>query len=246
MSKYGWRPDRPDFRDLMLAPPPQDLPSEVDLRGQMPAVYNQGDIGSCTANAIAAAFDFERGRQGMDFINPSRLFIYYNERLIEGDVSYDGGAQIRDGVKVVSRIGVVPEAMWPYIEADLYTEPPQQIYDAASDDLVLEYRRVNPAHIRYVLAQGFPVIFGFTVFDSFMSIGPDGVMPLPQPDDSVDGGHAVLAAGYTQVGGDPYFIVRNSWGDGWGDQGYFYMPFPVISVPGMASDFWVIRKVEAR
>src|SRR6202165_1186536 len=112
----GWLPDQPDQRDHLYAAPPQflaALPAKTNLTAQCPAVYNQGMLGSCTANAIAGAIEFDRMRQKLSDFVPSRLFIYYNERAIEGTVSIDSGAQLRDGIKSVASDGVCPEAEWP-------------------------------------------------------------------------------------------------------------------------------------
>jgi C1A family cysteine protease len=123
---YGWIPDLPDHRDhLYAAPPPRltALPPSTDLRPQCPPVYDQGQLGSCTANAIAGAIEFDQMKQGQTPFVPSRLFIYYNERDIEGTVGSDSGAQIRDGIKSVAQQGVCPEPEWPY-DITKFTEKP--------------------------------------------------------------------------------------------------------------------------
>ncbi|HZF02651.1 MAG TPA: peptidase, partial [Methylomirabilota bacterium] len=112
-SRYGWLPDLPDQRDHLYAAPGEmlgALPSKIDLRAKCPPVYNQGQLGSCTANAIAAAIEFDRLKQKLDDFTPSRLFIYYNERTVEHSVDSDSGAQIRDGIKSVGKLGDCPEA----------------------------------------------------------------------------------------------------------------------------------------
>ena len=244
--KYGWQPDLPDQRDqeyLISAPVP--LPTAVDLRPQCPPVYNQGDLGSCTANAIAAAVDFERGKQGLSFINPSRLFIYYNERAIEHTVDSDSGAQIRDGIKSVGKQGVCPETEWPYNTAVFAEKPPRQCYTDSMKARALSYARI-PANLNSMLqclASGRPFVFGFTVYESFESdeVAKTGVVPMPGPGETVLGGHAVKAVGYDQLKG--IFVVRNSWGADWGMEGYFTMPFEYLSNPNLADDRWVIKLV---
>ena len=67
-------------------------------------------------------------------------------------------------------------------------------------------------------------------------------MVMPQANDQQLGGHAVTAVGYDDF--KECFIVRNSWGEGWGDKGYFYMPYQYISHPMLAQDFWAINWVE--
>ena len=128
---YGWLPDMPDGRDLLYSAPPKplaELPEKVDLRDDCPAVYNQGDLGSCTANAIGAALQYDQKKQGEDDFTPSRLFIYYCERVIEHTVPSDSGAQIRDGVKVSVKKGGPHESLWPY-EIDKFAEkPPEKVY----------------------------------------------------------------------------------------------------------------------
>src|SRR5437762_5153061 len=119
ISRYGWQPDLPDQRDFQFKAPQvflRRLPSKIDMRKNCPPVYDQGQLGSCTANAIGAAFEFEQMKQnhGAGFM-PSRLFIYYNERVMEHTVDMDSGAQIRDGIKSVNKQGVCPEQMLPYI-----------------------------------------------------------------------------------------------------------------------------------
>src|SRR5215469_6767170 len=118
IKRYGWIPDLPDHRDLLYAAPVaalQALPGKVDLTSKCAPVYDQGQLGSCTANAIGGAIQFEQMKQSIPNFTPARLFIYYNERAIEGTVASDSGAQIRDGVKSVAQQGACPETMWPYV-----------------------------------------------------------------------------------------------------------------------------------
>jgi C1A family cysteine protease len=248
---YGWIPDLPDQRDHLYAAPivdPQDLPSGVDLRSHCPPVYDQGQLGSCTANAIAGAYQFCEMKEGAanDFV-PSRLFIYYNERVIEHTVASDSGAQIRDGIKSVANQGVCPEDLWPYNIANFAERPPANCYQVALQNKVTLYQRLaqNIYQMKACLASGFPFVFGFTVYDSFESpdVAKTGIVPMPSSDESVLGGHAVVAVGYDDS--QQSFIVRNSWGSGWGLQGYFMMPYAYLTQahPVLASDFWTIRVV---
>lgn len=247
---FGWNRDIPDHRDkyLQTATARVALPPLMDLRttGFLPPVYDQGDLGSCTANAIAAAVDFERKKQGEPFITPSRLFIYYNERDIEGDPSQDAGAQIRDGIKSVASQGVCPETEWPYSDQStkFALKPPPACYTDALKFKALTYSRVTQVDyfLKHCIAiLGRPVVFGFSVFSSFESdaVAASGIVPMPGSDDAPVGGHAVLAVGYNDA--TKMFIVRNSWGSGWGQSGYFNLPYAYLLDPSMASDFWVIE-----
>ena len=247
---YGWRPDLPDHRDFVYAASRavvKKLPVKVDLRNFCPPVYDQGNLGSCTANAIGAAYEFELMKQNKasDFM-PSRLFIYYNERVIEHTVNSDNGAEIRDGVKSVNKQGVCPEKMLPYIIDKFAVKPGPACYNEALNHQVLSYHRVqrNIQHMKACLAEGFPFVFGFTVYDSFESaaVAKSGKLNMPTKTESTLGGHAVLAVGYD----DPSkrFIIRNSWGSKWGIKGYFTMPYEYLTEGNLSDDFWTIRIVE--
>jgi len=246
---YGWVPDLPDARDYVYsAPEPvlSELPRSVDLRPQCPPVYDQGQLGSCTANAIGAAFEFDQLKQQLPDFMPSRLFIYFNEREIEGTIDTDSGAMIRDGMKSVSKLGVCSEGTWGYDIARFTERPPENAYAEALDHQALVYRRVpNRLHqMQACLAQGYPFVFGFTVYDSFESpeVAKTGEVPLPPRGESALGGHAVLAVGYEDS--SQSFIVRNSWGENWGMDGYCTMPYGYLSDPDLARDFWAIYTVE--
>lgn len=250
IKRYGWIPDLPDHRDsLYAAPVPllQQLPPKVDLRPQVTfPPYDQGELGSCTANAIAGAIQFAQLKEKTNAFTPSRLFIYYNERVIESTVPYDSGAQIRDGIKSVSTIGACPESDWPYIIdkfADKPTDPPS--YKDAPLGKVVLYKRViqNLAQMKACLASEYPFVFGFTVYESFESdlVAKTGEVPMPAPGEQVLGGHAVLAVGYDDT--IQRFIVRNSWGPVWGIKGYFTMPYAYMTQKDLADDFWTIRLV---
>lgn len=224
-----------------------NLPPSVDLTSQMPAVYDQGQLGSCTANALSAAFEFDLMRQGLTDYMPSRLFVYYNERSIEGTVSTDSGAQIADGVKTLASDGVCAESEWPYDIAKFTDRPPAKAYADAKAVRVLTYHTVDQSEvaIKAALAAGFPVVIGFTVYDSFESgeVEKTGVVPMPGPDESQLGGHAVVVVGYDDE--SRRFRVRNSWGSGWGQSGYFTMPYAYLTDPDLASDFWTLATVGA-
>lgn len=248
--KYGWTRDLPDQRDRKFRVPeavivPKAPPSSVDLRAQCPPVYDQGELGSCTANAIAAAIEFDAARQGLPVSCPSRLFIYYNERSLEGTVDSDAVAQLRDGIKSVAQWGDCPETKWPYDTSQFAVQPPQACYVDASKHLALVYESVNQDlnDLRGCLAAGFPFVFGFTVYASFESdyIARTGHVPMPHWFERVIGGHAVMAVGYDDASST--FTVRNSWGPGWGDGGYFYLPYAYM-ISALSSDFWAIRTVE--
>ena len=245
-------PAQPDRRYRVAAP--IALPASVDLRTNCPAVYDQGQLGSCTANAIAAAYDFENHLQGQPWLFPSRLFIYFCEREMEGTIGQDAGAQLRDGLSVVTFRGCCPDSVWPYIVANFAKRPPLNAYMSAKNDQVLQSLRVQQdlVQIRAVLAQGHPVVFGFTVYSSFESaaVAKTGLAPMPGKNEQILGGHAVLIVGYCDTLKMPgakkagAFLVRNSWGASWGLQGYFWIAYEYLTNAKLASDFWAILKVE--
>jgi C1A family cysteine protease len=258
VSRYGWVRDLPDARDHLYTAPrlaTAALPSSVDLRSGMPDVYDQGRIGSCTGNAIAGAVEFDLEKQRNEKFVPSRLFIYYNERAMEGHVASDSGAQIRDGIKSVAQLGVPNETEWPYDDTPAdsdgrfpagckaVTKPPADVYQQALANRVSSYQRVAQSldQLRGCLASGYPFVFGFSVYASFESqeVASTGVVSMPQPGEALLGGHAVVGCGYDDSA--QRFLVRNSWGTGWGQSGYFTMPYAYLTETSLSSDFWTVR-----
>ena len=218
----------------------------MDLRPQCPPIYDQGQLGSCTANAIAGALQFDEIKEKQPQVfTPSRLFIYYNERVIEQTVSTDSGAQIRDGIKTIAAQGDCPETLWPYDITKFTVKPTQQCYDQALKFKAVQYQRLTqiPNQMKGCLASGYPFVFGFTVYESFESpqVASTGHAPMPAPSEKVLGGHAVMAVGYDDS--QSWFIVRNSWGPSWGMNGYFTLPYPYLLDHNLSSDFWTIRVV---
>ena len=248
IKRYGWVPDLPDQRDLLYAAPSairESLPPVVDLRPGCPPVYDQGELGSCTAQAIAGAIEFDQRRQGLEEFTPSRLFIYYNERVIEHTEDQDLGAMARDGIKAVASVGAPPETDWPYDIERFAERPSERAYEDGAKHLVARYERLprDLDHLRGCLALGFPIIFGFSVYESFEGeeVRRTGRLEMPAPDERVIGGHAVIAVGYVHE--DRRFMVRNSWGPGFGMDGYFTMPYEYLLERRMSADFWTIRMV---
>lgn len=177
---------------------------------------------------------------------PSRLFIYYNERVIIHTVNSDSGAQIRDGIKTLNKQGVCPEATWPYNDYELTVKPNAACYKTALNNQITSYQRLtnNLNTLKGCLAEDYPFVFGFTVYESFMTqqVANTGIMPMPQQGEKTEGGHAVMGAGYDDK--KQAFLIRNSWGTGWGDKGYFWMPYAYITDSNLCDDFWTIRLVE--
>lgn len=250
LKRYGWRPDLPDHRDHMYAAPPHimcALPAKVDLKPQCPVlIYDQGQLGSCTANAIGAAIEFDRLKQGLPDFMPSRLFIYYNERDMEGTVNSDAGAMIRDGIKVVNQFGAPPETEWPYLESQFTSRPTASTYESAKQHQAVSYQNVLQSlnQLKGCLAAGYPFIFGITIYEGFESdtVAQTGQVQMPAQSEGCLGGHAILCVGYDDT--TQRFTIRNSWGPGWGDGGYFTLPYSYVTSPDLADDFWTIRLVK--
>jgi len=250
IQRFGWRKDSLDPRDRtakVVAPMKVSaLPATVDLhtRAAMPPIVDQGQLGSCTSNAIAGAFEYELRKQKLADFPPSRLAIYYGERVIEGTVDSDAGAEIRDGMKVVAKQGAGPESLWPSNIA-LFRNAPNAAYQAAAlKHLCISYERVEQTELglKRAMAAGFPIVFGFTVYESFESdaVAATGRVPMPKASESVLGGHAVVMTGYTKT----RVRCRNSWGPSWGVGGYFTMPLAYVLDQNLASDFWICKVVE--
>ena len=251
IQRYGWKKDKLDHRDkaYKFVPPVTALPSMVDLRPVCPPIFDQGQLGSCTANAIAAALMFEMLKdKNLPAFTPSRLFIYMNERIMEGDPFQDSGAEIRDGIKSVASQGVCSEDEWPYDISKFAVKPTDQCYlDAqtfnAFTNKTIIYQAVEHDlnHIKGALASGYPVIFGMSVFSAFESpeVEVSGIVPMPAYNEGPLGGHAVLCNGYddhTQL-----FQVQNSWSQAWGIGGDFYLPYAYMADQNLTDDHWLIK-----
>lgn len=240
---YNWRPDLPDYRDVPYrAAKPVPLPRQVDLRAHCSPVEDQGALGSCTGQAFAAALEFVQNKEGEPFRDMSRLFIYYIERHAEGTIHDDAGAYIRDGAKGLAMFGCCTEDLWPYDIARFADMPPAAAFADALTRKVTAYRRiVGLRDMKQCLAEGYPFVFGFSVYSDFESTDTagDGVLEMPKPRERSLGGHAVLAVGYDDDAN--VMIVRNSWGATWGMDGYFVMPYDYIGDPRLADDMWTIR-----
>jgi C1A family cysteine protease len=245
---YGWVPDIPDQRDYRFRPllkVPAKLPGRVDLRPLCSKVEDQGELGSCTANALAGALEFLERKDKIPFKDFSRLFIYYNERALEHSVNSDSGAMIRDGIKTLAKQGVCAEKSWPYDISRFKIKPKPECYQEALEHQITSYHRLSTLdQMRSCLAEGFPFVFGFAVYESFESqeVAKTGLVPMPKAKEQCLGGHAVLAVGYDDE--NQQFIVRNSWGTGWGMKGYFTMPYKYLSNRNLSDDFWTIRRGE--
>jgi len=245
---YGWRqPKWPDHRHpkFQIVHTPDSLPPSIDMRNQCPPVYDQGQLGSCTANSIAGLAEFLMMKEGHTPFVPSRLFIYYNERVLEGDTADDTGASISDSIQVVSANGCPNEALWWYNTIKYAVKPNRKVYADGLKHLVSNYVQVGQdlVSLRSCLASGYPISIGFTVYESFESdtVASTGIVPMPGNNEQILGGHAVLVVGYNDA--TQYFIVRNSWGTGWGQAGYFEMPYAYLVNNNLSSDFWSANNV---
>lgn len=256
IARYGWKPSYPDPRDKVVDITGMPLANEVDPRGDMPAMYNQSQLGSCTSNAVAAAMQYDMHVDGAAFAlhRPSRLMLYYQERMIEGSLGQgDTGAYGRDGFKALKNYGWVPEREWPYHISRFQIDPPNVLWsEAATRKLTKPYAVVpqDEDSIVAVLSHKQTIAFGFSVFESFESTQAlqSGIVPMPGSNESMLGGHEMLMIGYLESQ-PSYVLCRNSWGtdiyqglqgaDVYGG-GYLLMPWEYIEDPNLTSDLRTI------
>lgn len=248
--RYGWIPSLPDRRVLKYAYHAQMieiLPESVDLRPYCPKIYDQARIGSCTANASAGMAEFLMIKSGKVAFTPSRLFIYYNERVIEGTIGEDSGASLSDAIKVLTLDGAPRESLWWYNTEKFTVKPNRGIYaDGAKHRVTgsMSLNNRNISELKSCLASGYPFMFGVTVYQSFEDnvVERTGMVPLPGLLEKQLGGHALMCVGYDDARG--LFIVRNSWGSDWGMGGYCLVPYAYLTDPDMAQDFWTFRAID--
>jgi C1A family cysteine protease len=246
--KYGWYPGKPDpfclrYSSIRSA---SILPSVVDLRNFCPAVYDQGDLGACTANALGGLVQVLQKKANRKVFTPSRLFVYYNSRVLENLVSEDSGASLTDTMNVATNLGSPNEAVWWYNIVKYKVKPNLRVYADGlncriSDPLLLD--NTNLYELKSCLVEGYPFVFGFTAYDSFESydVSVSGMVPMPKQHEGVLGGHAMCAVGYDDS--KQAFLVRNSWGANWGLGGYCYMPYAYLTDGNLAGDFWTAHSL---
>ena len=247
---YNYRPDIPDHNDYRFSNIRQfetsALPRHYSIFKHAPPVVDQGNLGSCTANAIASCvyYDLKQSAALEDF-QPSRLFIYYQERFLQGTVDSDSGASVRIGMKACHNYGTPHEVLWPYDVSYWRTKPSAFAYEDGLKFLASSYFRLDNTKLHDLkdcIYQGFPFVFGFSVYESFEKIESDGIMPMPAPTEKNLGGHCVWAGAYNDK--RKAFKCRNSWGSDWGINGNFWMPYEFIMNPDYAMDFWTLRSID--
>jgi hypothetical protein len=251
-NRFGWIADKGGIRDKNAAGIRKFSTAVIrpfsDLEKKMPPIYDQGYVGSCTANGAAAAFDYRRGIDGKPFITPSRLFIYYNTRAYEGTIKEDAGAQIRNAVGMTIEYGSPREILWPYRESKFKVKPTAVSYKEALNYQSLSAYKVsntNGLDIRKSLSLNppLPVIFGSFVYSGINQIDHfNNVLKMPKKGESPQGGHCMVIIGHDDA--KRLYKVRNSWGKKWGTNGNFFIPYDYIHSARITSDCWVIDKAE--
>jgi C1A family cysteine protease len=235
--EYGMMPEK--VKDYTIT---TTLPSDVDLRSKIPVMYDQGNIGSCTANALCYSFVYN----DKSFI-PSRLFVYYNERMLDKTINQDVGSTLTQGIIALQKYGVCSETVWPYITSKYTNKPLENAYTEGLKHQILEASRVQQTMLsmKGCLTNGFPFVVGILVYSSFetLTVAKTGYVSMPNVlTEKILGGHAVICIGYNDKKG--VWIMRNSWGTEWGDKGHFYLPYNYLLSTKLAGDMWTIRKVE--
>ena len=249
--KCGWTKEAHDERDRKYASVrhleiPESLPSEVSLLAHCNSAFDQGQSSSCVGNATAGAITYLRNKE-VDLIDwtASRMYIWYMTRKLEGNEAIDEGCVIRNAIKTTAKLGVPPEDEWPFDLTKVAEEPNAEVQSHALTHKTYNYYKVDWTDLREVkgcLAAGFPIVFGFMVPPKFMSkqVAQTGILEMiTDPNTKFNGGHAVLAVGYSDE--RQAVLVRNSWGSKWGLNGNFWMPYEYITDPHLSDDFWTIR-----
>ena len=239
------------FHERLASAPPVVLPPSVDLRPLCSPIVDQGELGSCTANAwVSGLREFLLLKEGKPLDRLSRLFLYYQERLDEGAVQEDAGANLKDGGDCLINHGVCKEALDPY-DISTFKNPPSAAAMAEAPDFkVRKYMQLTSlGAVKACLAQGYPVVMGMNVYDHMQSeqAAKLGSVACPRQGEQALGGHAVTIVGYKDTPKGPgywkdggYLIVRNSWGTSWGLQGYFKIAYAYVTL-GYAFEFWTCR-----
>lgn len=259
MAKHnfnGWRRDHLDARDKLFINYRHStgkLPSKVDLRdtGFVSPVLDQGTLGSCTSFGILSLCEYLQNKEGGKFTPMSELFLYYQERVIENSVRRDDGAEIRDGIKAMAKTGCCLGKTWPYVVSKFKTKPPKAAYTEALNHQILSYYRLNTlTDYKQCLTDGYPIVTGLAIYESFESdqVSETGIVPYPSKREMYLGGHCVAIYGFdnnmSYNGLTGYFLCKNSWGADWGTGGFFWIPMKYITNPNLCSDSWTIRKEE--
>jgi len=267
----GWHRDIPDVRDhtlesdsvtkILTKSSPlkttaKKMPKSIDLRKWCSPIENQGALGSCTAHAGVGMLEYYERRTTGKHLDGSRLFLYKVTRQLLGFTG-DDGAYLRDTMKAMVLFGVPPEKYWPYVEDKFNEDPSSFCFSFAQNYQALDYYRLDPSglipvqildSVKRNLAAELPAMFGFSVYSSMPPLGDGkGEIPFPIRGDSLEGGHAVLAVGYDDAkkiaGQTGALLIRNSWGTGWGDKGYGWLPYAYV-LRGLADDFWSMVSAE--
>ena len=237
------------------------IPTSIDLRRWCPPIEHQGALGSCTANAGVGLVEYYERRAFGRHIDASRLFLYKATRNLLHWTG-DTGAFLRTTMAAMVLFGVPPEEYWAYIIIDFDKEPSSFCYAFAQEYQAIQYFRLDPPsiprdlllkRIKSLLAAGLPSMFGFTVFDSIDQVGDDGKIPFPCPRERILGGHAIVAVGFDdkikikndncELETTGALLIRNSWGTGWGDKGYGWLPYDYV-LKGLAIDWWSLLRNE--
>lgn len=233
LVKYSLKPSKPDSRDFVYVQKFSTINPAIDLREWKPIVEDQDNLGSCVGNAITSAYELlVKQKYPEKYVELSRLFVYYNARFFDNTLTEDLGIYVRSGLKAAKLYGLCTEKLWPYDITKFDDQPTPECYVDAAKRTILEYRKLTTLRdMLETLSDGIPIVIGMSVYESFDRVNKtNSVIPLPTSTDTYQGGHAVTIIGYDLD--KQQFLIVNSYGTNWGDDGYAWMPFEYLRTEG--------------